>query len=83
MQIKGYNFEILESFQSFIHNMAENIGIDVAEAWATPATTWQAFTYAEESTVVQDTYQLDLYERNIQIGISYFNVLLHFSYNYL
>jgi len=67
IQIKGYNFEILESFQSFIHNMAENIGIDVAEAWATPATTWQAFTYAEESTVVQDTYQLDLYERNIQI----------------
>ena len=57
--------------------MAENIGIDVAEAWATPATTWQAFTYAEESTVVQDTYQLDLYERNIQIGIIYFNVLLH------
>ena len=57
--------------------MAENIGIDVAEAWATPATTWQAFTYAEESTVVQDTYQLDLYERNIQIGIIYFNVQLH------
>ena len=77
MQIKGYNFEILESFQSFIHNMAENIGIDVEEAWATPATTWQAFTYAEESTVVQDTYQLDLYERNIQIGISHFNILLN------
>ena len=57
--------------------MAENIGIDVAEAWATPATTWQAFTYAEESTVVQDTYQLDLYERNIQIGIIYSNVQLH------
>ena len=55
----------------------ENIGIDVAEAWATPATTWQAFTYAEESTVVQDTYQLDLYERNIQIGIIYLNVQLH------
>ena len=50
--------------------MAENIGIDVSNAWATPATTWQAFTYAEESTVVQDTYQLDIYERNIQIGIN-------------
>merc|ERR1719471_1934722 len=67
IQIKGYNFDVLESFQSFVHNMAENMGIDVSNAWATPATTWQAFTYAEESTVVQDTYQLDLYERNIQI----------------
>ena len=68
LQLKGYNFEILESFQSFVHNMAENIGIDVQDAWATPASTWNAFTYAEESTVVQDTYKLDLYERNIHIG---------------
>lgn len=67
IQLKGYNFEVLESFQSFVHNMAENIGIDVYEAWATPASTWNAYTYAEESTVVQDTYKLDLYERNIQI----------------
>ena len=66
--MKGYNFEVLESFQSFVHNMAENIGIDVSEAWATPASTWNAYTYAEESTVVKDTYTLDLYERNIQIG---------------
>jgi len=67
IQMKGYNFEVLESFQSFVHNMAENIGIDVSEAWATPASTFDAYTYAEESTVVKDTYTLDLYERNIQI----------------
>ena len=66
--MKGYNFEVLESFQSFVHNMAENIGIDVSEAWATPASTFDAYTYAEESTVVKDTYTLALYERNIQIG---------------
>ena len=68
LQIKGYDFEILESFQSYIHNLAENIGVDVGDAWATPATTWKVHTYAEESTVVKETYTLQLYERNVQIG---------------
>jgi len=67
IQIKGYDFEILESFQSYIHNLAENIGVDVGDAWATPATTWKVHTYAEESTVVKETYTLQLYERNVQI----------------
>merc|ERR1719510_1307247 len=67
IQMKGYDFDILESFQSYIHNVAENIGIDVSEAWATPASSYNVFTYADESTAVKDTYTLHLYERNIQI----------------
>jgi large subunit ribosomal protein L48 len=35
--MKGYNFDILESFQSYVHNLAENMGVDVEDAWATPA----------------------------------------------
>ena len=31
IQLKGYNFDILESYQSFVHNLAENMGIDVQE----------------------------------------------------
>ena len=41
----GYNFDILESFQSYIHNLAENMGINVEGAWATPARTYQATTF--------------------------------------
>lgn len=67
IQLKGYDFEILESFQSYIHNLAENIGIDVSESWATPATDWNIYTYAEESTATKDTYTLHLFERNVQI----------------
>lgn len=68
IQVKGYDFEILESFQSYIHNLAENIGIDVCDAWATPATDWNIYTYAEESTAIKDTYTLHLFERNIQLA---------------
>ena len=42
---EGYNFDILESFQSYIHNLAENMGINVEGAWATPARTYQATTF--------------------------------------
>ena len=41
----GYNFDILESFQSYIHNLAENMGINVEGAWATPARTYQVTTF--------------------------------------
>ena len=70
--MKGYDFEILESFQSYIHNLAENMGLDVSDAWATPATSWNAYTYDAESTIVKETYKLHLYERNIQIGMKLF-----------
>ena len=66
--MKGYDFDILESFQSYVHNLAENIGLDVSEAWATPSTSWNVHTYAEESTAIKDTYNLRLYERNVQLG---------------
>ena len=70
--MKGYDFEILESFQSYVHNLAENMGLDVSDAWATPATSWNAYTYDAESTIVKETYKLHLYERNIQIGMKLF-----------
>ncbi|TRY78673.1 hypothetical protein TCAL_11597 [Tigriopus californicus] len=68
IQIKGYNFEVLESYQAYIHKTCENIGIEVQEAWATPFTTKEANTFVEGGTVVKDTYQINLYERNVQIA---------------
>jgi hypothetical protein len=39
--MKGYNFDVLESFQSYVHNLAENMGVDVEDAWATPACSYK------------------------------------------
>ena len=75
--MKGYDFQILESFQSYVHNLAENIGIDVSDSWATPATDWKIYTYAEESTAIKDTYTLHLYERNVQIGNMSIGLLMY------
>ena len=52
------------------------MGLDVSDAWATPATSWNAYTYDAESTIVKETYKLHLYERNIQIGMKLFCKLI-------
>ena len=67
IQLKGYDFDILESYQSYVHNLAENIGLGVAEAWATPCTSLNVHTYAEGSTSIKESYKLHLYERNVHL----------------
>ena len=67
IQIKGYNFDQLESCQSYIHKLSENMGITVESAWATPAKTYSMNTFKEGGTLVKDSYVLNLYERNVQV----------------
>lgn len=67
IQFKGYNFDVLESFQSFVHNLSENMGIDVAEAWITPAKSSKISTYHEGGTRIRSEFSLNMYERNVQV----------------
>jgi len=68
IQLKGYNFDVLESFQSYVHGVAENMGIDVAEAWATPAKSHKVSTYFEGGTRVKNEVTLNTFERNVQVS---------------
>jgi len=67
IQMRGYNFDMLESFQSYVHNLAENMGVQVEEGWVTPAKSTKVSTYAEGGTRVDNEFTLNLYERNIQV----------------
>jgi len=67
IQLKGYDFEVLENHQSYIHNLAENIGINVGVAWATACDSSNASIYAPQSTKISSTFALNTYERNIQV----------------
>eukprot|EP00092_Neocalanus_flemingeri_P024849 GFUD01026945.1.p1 GENE.GFUD01026945.1~~GFUD01026945.1.p1 ORF type:complete len:205 (-),score=63.93 GFUD01026945.1:72-686(-) len=67
IQIKGYNFDALESMQSYIHNLAENMGIDVETAWATPAKTFQLTTFIEGGVRPKENYNVNMYERNVHV----------------
>jgi len=68
IQLRGYNFDVLESFQSYVHRVAENMGVDVSEAWATPAKTNKVSTYIEGGTRVKNEIILNTFERNVQVS---------------
>nr|XP_053649870.1 39S ribosomal protein L48, mitochondrial-like [Cherax quadricarinatus] len=36
VQMKGYDFTVLEHYGKWVHNTALNMGLDVEDSWATP-----------------------------------------------
>ncbi|KAK2720728.1 uncharacterized protein LOC136036698 [Artemia franciscana] len=67
IQLKSYDFTVLERFSSFVHRISENIGVDVLDVWATPSKAIDVVTFQKNSHIQQDKYHLKEYERNVQI----------------
>ncbi|KAI8422288.1 hypothetical protein MSG28_006169 [Choristoneura fumiferana] len=67
LQIKGYDFALLEACQSQIHRYAEVMGLQVDDSWATPAKQLKVQRFKPNSTVVDAEYSLNVYERNVQV----------------
>ncbi|KAG8223606.1 hypothetical protein J437_LFUL004130 [Ladona fulva] len=67
VQIKGYDYPMVESFQSFVHKLAESMGIEVEDSWALPPQSLAVKKFKHLTTVVDSEYKLNKYERNVQI----------------
>ncbi|KAH9516384.1 FEZ-like protein [Dermatophagoides farinae] len=67
IQIKAHDFAVLESYGSYLHRLSNRLGLVVVKYWCAPNTTKKIETLQHESSVVQHEYELNLYERNIQI----------------
>nr|CAG4652373.1 EOG090X0MUO [Triops cancriformis] len=67
IQLKSYDFPILESYMSFVHRTAENMGVEVEDCWATPGRSFNIQTFKPQSSLVQAHYSLQQYERNVQV----------------
>ena len=57
----------MESYGSYLHRLSNKLGLKVTKYWCAPNTTSKIETLKNESNVVDSTYQLNLYERNVQI----------------
>lgn len=66
--MKGYDYPVLESFQSLVHRIAKTMDIPVIESYAVPFQHYKIVKYRPKSEMVDSEYQLKLYERNVQIG---------------
>ncbi|CAG4975548.1 unnamed protein product [Parnassius apollo] len=67
LQLKGYDFAVLEACQAELHRFAEVMGIQVDECWATPAQQLKVQRFKPKSTVIDAEYNLNVYERNVQV----------------
>ncbi|XP_065093050.1 large ribosomal subunit protein mL48 [Ochlerotatus camptorhynchus] len=66
--IKGYDYPILESYQRFVHNVADKMDLDIAECWAQPPQKRNVQKFKPASAVIESEYKLTTYERNVQIA---------------
>lgn len=67
-QMKGYDYPILESYQKFLHNVAEYMDLDVSDCYALPPKISLVQRLKPNSTVIDSEYKLTTYERNLQIN---------------
>ncbi|XP_062552862.1 large ribosomal subunit protein mL48 [Armigeres subalbatus] len=66
--IKGYDYPILESYQRFMHNVADTMDLDIADCWAQPPQKLNVQKFKPASAVIESEYKLTMYERNVQIA---------------
>ncbi|XP_054724867.1 39S ribosomal protein L48, mitochondrial-like [Uloborus diversus] len=67
IQMKCYDFTVLEHYAKHVHKVALNMDIDVIDAWATPHEAWKITNKETGTTKVTTEYLLNMYERNIQV----------------
>nr|XP_018916804.1 PREDICTED: 39S ribosomal protein L48, mitochondrial [Bemisia tabaci] len=71
IQIKGYDYPVLESYQKFVHHTAEAMLIDVEDGWALPPQHLKVKKFMPRSAITDSEYDLKIYERNVQISDVY------------
>ncbi|KAL0112774.1 hypothetical protein PUN28_012205 [Cardiocondyla obscurior] len=68
VQIKGYDYPILESYQAFVHKLADIIGIDVENGWPLPPEEFKIQRYKTGTNKISSEFHLKIYERNTQMS---------------
>ncbi|KAK4887640.1 hypothetical protein RN001_003911 [Aquatica leii] len=67
IQLHGYDYSQLESYQKLLHSYAKSMNLQVDNGWATPAQHLQVVSYKPNTDIVQSQYRFKVYERNLQI----------------
>lgn len=68
VQIRGYQYSLLESYQRLIHKIAKILDINVEDSFAYPHREFKINRYKKGSTLIDAEYNLKVYERDIQIS---------------
>lgn len=67
IELSGYDYPILESFQKFINSIAKSIDVSVDDCWGLPNRDVQISTYKPQSEIINFQYHLKMYRRVLQV----------------
>ncbi|XP_076170355.1 mitochondrial ribosomal protein L48 isoform X2 [Ptiloglossa arizonensis] len=68
IQIKGYVFPILESYQSYIYKIANLLDVNVTDSFAFPHREYNIKKFKKSSEIKDCEYQLRMYERDMLVS---------------
>ncbi|GAU98371.1 hypothetical protein RvY_09526 [Ramazzottius varieornatus] len=68
IRLRGYDFTVLEHYMYYLSKMAHYLGVTGSKRWATPATTSRITTFKAQSSLVENDYELHLYDRTVQLS---------------
>ncbi|XP_003397059.1 39S ribosomal protein L48, mitochondrial isoform X1 [Bombus terrestris] len=68
IQIRGYNYPVLENYQSFVHKIAKVFNFTIDQSFPMPHREYKIKRYKKGGTIVDAVYDLKIYERDIQIS---------------
>uniref|UniRef100_A0A182WJ62 HEAT repeat-containing protein 6 n=1 Tax=Anopheles minimus TaxID=112268 RepID=A0A182WJ62_9DIPT len=67
LTIKGYDYPLLESYQKFIHNVADSMDLEIADGYAKPPQKLNVQKFKPSSSIIDSEYKLTVYERTVQV----------------
>jgi len=66
IRLRGYDFVILESYTKYVHRTADMLDLHT-DMYPVPARTCTAQSYRQQTSQVEQQYNLSLYERVVQV----------------
>jgi ribosomal protein S10 len=67
INLKGYDYNVLDVFYKFVEKLCDSLKIEVVEAYAMPARKFKVKTYQPFSTNLDKEYELNTYHRIVRI----------------
>lgn len=67
IEITGYDYPIIESYQKLVHQACDNLEMSVADCWALPAKEETVTKFKPETSTVDATYTMRTFKRVVQL----------------
>lgn len=68
IQIRGYDYSVLESYQTFMHKLADSMQIDVEDSWPLPHQEFKIQRFKAGTAAILSEYNLKIYVRHMQLS---------------